>query len=164
MTRSAPLPARSAPCRRRPRLRGNNPPPAAAPPRDAAADYSRARELLAAGQFAEAEVAFADFLERYPNVQTPDARFWYAFTLLARNNYRCRREFRSVPAAHAARSARARSASASRHGARMARDGNNDAAERQACGAFSSLATRYPNAPRNVRDLATREARAANCA
>jgi chemotaxis response regulator CheB len=46
----------------------------------------------------------------------------------------------------------------------MARDGANDAAElRQACGAFSSLTTRYPNAARNVRELAAREARAANC-
>jgi hypothetical protein len=35
--------------------------------------------------------------------------------------------------------------------------------QRQACGAFSNLARRYPNAPRNVRDLASRESRAANC-
>ena len=36
--------------------------------------------------------------------------------------------------------------------------------QRQGCGAFANLPRRYPNAARNVRDLATREARAAQCA
>ncbi len=60
----------------------------AAPVMDAADVYSRARELLVNGEYAEAEAAFGDFLERYPNADTAaDARFWFAFTLLARNNY-----------------------------------------------------------------------------
>ncbi|PZO47491.1 MAG: tol-pal system protein YbgF, partial [Alphaproteobacteria bacterium] len=34
----------------------------------------------------------------------------------------------------------------------------------QGCSAFASLVRRYPNATRAVRDLATRESRAAQCA
>ena len=129
--------------------------------------YSRAQSYLAAGRYPDAEVAFADFLERYPNVvQTPNARFWYAFTLLARNNYgdaasSFAQYLQRTPQGPRAPEAQVRLGMAL---AGLARDGTNDAAElRQACGAFNSLATRYPNAPRNVRDLATREARAANC-
>ncbi|UPT62063.1 MAG: hypothetical protein M0D54_17045 [Hyphomonadaceae bacterium JAD_PAG50586_4] len=68
---------------------GMNPPPAqAAAPADPAAQYSRARELLVAGQLAEAETAFADFLQAHPRANTAvDARFWLAYTQLARNNY-----------------------------------------------------------------------------
>lgn len=130
--------------------------------------YARAQGFLQAGQYPQAETAFGDFLERYPNVvQTPNARFWYAFTLLARNNYADAAQsfaqyLQRTPQGPRAPEAQVRLGMAL---AGMARDGNNDAAElRQACGAFSSLATRYPNAPRNVRDLAAREARASNCA
>ncbi|MEZ5961179.1 MAG: outer membrane protein assembly factor BamD [Hyphomonadaceae bacterium] len=129
--------------------------------------YARAQAHLAAGRYPDAEVAFGDFLERFPNVvQTPNARFWYAFTLLARNNYAdaaasFAQYLQRTPQGPRAPEAQVRLGMAL---AGMARDGNNDAAElRQACGAFSSLTSRYPNAPRNVRDLAAREARAANC-
>ncbi len=144
------------------------PPPAVAAPVPTADElYARGQSLLAAGRYPDAEVAFAEFLERYPNVvQTPNARFWYAFTLLARNNYSdaassFAQYLQRTPQGPRAPEAQVRLGMAL---AGMARDGANDAAElRQACGAFSTLATRYPNAPRNVRDLATREARAANC-
>ncbi len=144
------------------------PPPAAAAPAPTADElYARGQSLLAAGRYPDAETAFAEFLERYPNVvQTPNARFWYAFTLLARNNYSdaaasFAQYLQRTPQGPRAPEAQVRLGMAL---AGMARDGANDAAElRQACGAFNSLATRYPNAPRNVRDLATREARAANC-
>jgi len=145
------------------------PPPAAeaAPAPTADELYARAQGFLSAGRYPDAEVAFAEFLERYPNVvQTPNARFWYAFTLLARNNYADAAQsfaqyLQRTPQGPRAPEAQVRLGMAL---AGMARDGANDAAElRQACGAFSSLTSRYPNAPRNVRDLATREARAANC-
>jgi len=129
--------------------------------------YARAQTALTAGRYPEAETTLAEFLERFPNVvQTPNARFWYAFTLLARNNYADAASsfatyLQRTPQGPRAPEAQVRLGMAL---AGMARDGNNDAAElRQACGAFSSLPTRYPNAPRNVRDLATREARTANC-
>ncbi len=146
------------------------PPPAAeaAPAPTADELYARAQGYLSAGRYPDAETAFADFLERYPNVvQTPNARFWYAFTLLARNNYADAAQsfaqyLQRTPQGPRAPEAQVRLGMAL---AGMARDGANDAAElRQACGAFTSLTSRYPNAPRNVRDLATREARAANCA
>ncbi|HEX8901137.1 tetratricopeptide repeat protein [Vitreimonas sp.] len=133
------------------------PPPAA--PADPAAQYSRARELLVAGQLAEAEVAFADFLQAHPRANTAvDARFWLAYTQLARNNYRDASQnflayMRAAPNGPRAAEAQVRLG--------MALIGNGQRSE--GCGAFSSLATRYPNAPRNIRDLATREARAAQC-
>lgn len=137
-------------------------------PGDAGGAYSRARELLVAGRYAEAEVAFGQFLEAFPEAETAaDARFWFAFTLLARNSYaeaaaNFVRYLQDTPNGPRAPEAQVRLGMAF---AGMARDGENDADElRQACGAFSSLARRYPNAPRNVRDLAAREARAANCA
>ena len=144
------------------------PAPAAAAPAPTADElYARAQSYLAAGRYPDAETALAEFLERYPNVvQTPNARFWYAFTLLARNNYPDAASsfatyLQRTPQGPRAPEAQVRLGMAL---AGMARDGDNDAAElRQACGAFSSLPTRYPNAPRNVRDLAAREARAANC-
>lgn len=144
------------------------PPPATAAPAPTADElYARGQSLLAAGRYPDAETAFSEFLERYPNVvQTPNARFWYAFTLLARNNYSdaassFAQYLQRTPQGPRAPEAQVRLGMAL---AGMARDGANDAAElRQACGAFNTLATRYPNAPRNVRDLATREARAANC-
>jgi TolA-binding protein len=127
--------------------------------------YSRARELLVNGQYAEAEAAFGSFLEQHPNAeQSADARFWFAFTLLARNNYRDAAQnftayLRSSPQAPRAAEAQVRLGMAL---VGMAGDGQNDAAERrQACAAF----TRLPqNAPRAVRDLAARESRAAQCA
>ena len=145
------------------------PPPSAEAPQLTADElYARATGYLSAGRYPDAELAFGEFIERFPNVvQTPNARYWYAFTLLARNNYPDAAQsftqyLQRTPQGPRAPEAQVRLGMAL---AGMARDGNNDAAElRQACGAFSSLATRYPNAPRNVRDLATREARAANCA
>jgi TolA-binding protein len=127
--------------------------------------YSRARELLVNGQYAEAEAAFGDFLEQHPDAeQAADARFWFAFTLLARNNYRDAAQnftayLRGNPQAPRAAEAQVRLGMAL---VGMSQDGANDAAERrQACAAF----TRLPqNAPRAVRDLAARESRAAQCA
>lgn len=151
---------------------GNMPASAAPPQRAAAAEptepgpaYSRARELLVNGQYAEAEAAFGAFLEEHPDAeQSADARFWFAFTLLARNNYRDAAQnftayLRANPQAPRAAEAQVRLGMAL---VGLSQDGQNDAAERrQACSAF----TRLPqNAPRAVRDLAAREARAAQCA
>jgi TolA-binding protein len=138
------------------------PPAAASEPGPA---YSRARELLVNGQYAEAEAAFGSFLEQHPNAeQSADARFWFAFTLLARNNYRDAAQnftsyLRTNPQAPRAAEAQVRLGMALMG---LASDGENDAAQRrQACAAF----TRLPqNASRAVRDLAARESRTAQCA
>lgn len=141
--------------------------PATALPGNEGEAYSYARELLANGRYAEAEAAFGQFLQTYPNaLTTNDARFLFAFTQLARNNYRDAAQnfiqyLRVAPQGPRAPEAQVRLGMAF---AGLAQDGANDAAElRQACSAFGSLPRQYPNAPRHVRDLAQREARAANC-
>jgi len=134
---------------------------------DPAADYAAARNLLLNGNYAEAEAAFGQFLQAYPTSENAgEARFWFAFTLLARNNYRDAaanfvQYLQATPNGARAPEAQVRLGMAL---AGLARDGTNDENDlRQACGAFASLQRRYPNAPANVRSLATREARAANC-
>jgi tol-pal system protein YbgF len=133
--------------------------PADALPGDAGVAYSRARQLLVNGQLAEAEVAFGEFLRAFPDAETAaDARFWFAYTLLARNNHRDAASsfvqyLQVAPNGPRAPEAQVRLG--------MALVGLGEL--QQGCGAFSSLGRRYPNAPRNVRDLAVRESRAANC-
>lgn len=133
--------------------------PAPAAPRDPAAEYARARQLLVNGQYAEAEAAFSSYLDAHPQAENvADARFWFAFTLAARNNHADAaanfvQYLQAYPNAPRAAEAQVRL------GMALVAMGNT----RQGCGAFSNLARRYPNAPRNVRDLAAREARAANC-
>ncbi|MBI3439167.1 MAG: tetratricopeptide repeat protein [Proteobacteria bacterium] len=132
-------------------------PPVPTPtPEDA---YANARSALVAGQYAEAETAFGDYLEHFPNADNAaDARFWFAFTQLARNNYQDAaanfvRYLQAAPNAPRAPEAQVRL------GMALAGLGQT----RQACGAYANLPRRYPNAPRNIRDLATREARASAC-
>lgn len=128
-------------------------------PGDAGQAYSRARELLVAGRLAEAEAAFEEFLRRFPDSDTvADARFWFGYTLLARNNYRAAAQsfvqyLQSWP-----RGARAPDAQL-RLG--MALVGVGETAS--ACSAFRALPTRYPNASAEIRRRATEEARAARC-
>ena len=131
-----------------------------APPMPTPADaYANARSLLVNGQYAEAENAFGDFLQRYPNADTaPDAQFWLAFTQLARNNYQDAaanfvRYLQAAPNAPRAPEAQVRL------GMALAGMGQT----RQACGAFANLPRRYPQAARNIRDLAAREAHASAC-
>jgi tol-pal system protein YbgF len=132
----------------------------ATPVMDPADAYSRARELLVDGNYPEAEVAFEDFLQRYPQAPTAaDARFWFAFTQLARNNYQDAaanfvQYLQDTPQGPRAPEAQVRL------GMALAGMGQRQ----QACQAFGSLARRYPNAARNIRDLAARESRAAQCA
>ena len=129
---------------------------------DAADDYSRARDQLNNGQLAEAEIAFQQFLTRHEADAEPamlaEARYWLAFTYLARNNYQDAAAsfvnyLQNNGAAPQAPEAQVRL------GMALAGMGQT----RQACGAFSQLTRRYPNAPARVRTLATREAAAAQC-
>lgn len=122
--------------------------------------YSRARELLNNGRLAEAEEAFAQFLQAYPSAETaPDARYWYAYTLLARNNYQSAATnfveyLRRYPTGVRAPDAQVRLG--------MAFAGLGD--RRRACAAWADIPTRYPRAPQRVRDDAQREMRASQCA
>ncbi|HYD88193.1 MAG TPA: tetratricopeptide repeat protein [Vitreimonas sp.] len=128
--------------------------------RDPVAEYTRARTLLNNGQYAEAEAALASFLEAFPNVDTAaDARFWFAFTLAARNNH-ADAAANFVQYLQANRNGPRAAEAQVRLGMALVQMGDT----RRGCSAFTSLARQYPNASRTVRDLAAREARAANCA
>jgi tol-pal system protein YbgF len=137
-------------------------PPTAVPaaPQDAGAAYTRARELLVNGNYAEAEAAFGQFLEQHPNAeQAADARYWFASTLLARNNYQ---DAAANFVQYLQRTPQGPRAPEAQVGLGMALVGMGQ--RQQGCAAFASLVRRYPNAPRHVRDRAAGEARAAQCA
>jgi len=143
---SAPVSARPAP-----------PPPVAVDPAEA---YARARQLLVNGNYAEAEVAFETFLEQHPDAPTAaDARFWFAFTQLARNNYEDAAANFLDYLRNNGQAARAPEAQV-RLGMALVGMGQ----QQQGCSAFASLARRYPSASRAVRDLAAREAAESRCA
>lgn len=130
------------------------------PPPDPATAYSAARDLLVAGRYADAEVAWSDYLRDFPReTNSADARFWFAFTLLARNNYQDAASNFVQYLQGAPNGARAPEAQV-RLGMALAGMGQS----RQACAAFANLPRRYPNASRAVRDLAARESAAARCA
>lgn len=133
---------------------------APAAPQDAAAAYTRARELLVNGNYAEAEEAFGRFLEQHPNAeQAADARYWFASTLLARNNYQ---DAAANFVQYLQRTPQGPRGPEAQVGLGMALVGMGQ--RQQGCAAFASLTRRYPNAPRHVRDRAAGEARAAQCA
>lgn len=155
----APTPSAPAPSPSPPQTGTLGTLPADALSGDAGVAYGRARQLLVNGQLAEAEVAFDQFLQTFPDASTAaDARFWFAYTLLARNNYRDAAAnfveyLRAAPNGPRAPEAQVRLG--------MALVGMEE--QPRGCAAFASLGRRYPNASRAVRDLASREARVANC-
>lgn len=121
--------------------------------------YSQAQDLLRNGQYAQAEVAFGDLLERFPNVDiSNDARFWYAFTLLARHNDQdAARNF--IQYLHDAPNAARAPEAQVRLGMAFAEMGQTQ----QACTFYTNLPQRYPRAPANIRLLATNEAARNHC-
>ena len=133
--------------------------PASALPGDAGQAYSQARELIANGRYAEAEVAFAQFLQAFPDAPTTsDARYWYGRTLYARSNFEGSRDvfaeyLRATPNGPRAPEAQAYL------GLSLGQLGQG----RQACTALTNLLRRYPNASRSVREMAAREAAALRC-
>jgi tol-pal system protein YbgF len=133
--------------------------PAPPAPADPAPAYSQARQLLNNGRLAEAEAAFTDFLQVYPNAETaPDARYLLAYTLLARNSYNEAASgfvdyLRRYPNGARAPDAQVRLG--------MALNGMGQT--RQACAAWADVPRRYTRAPQSLRDRAASEARAAHC-
>ena len=126
-------------------------------PSDSAGAFQNARTLMLAGHYAEAEVAYGDFLRDYATSRdAPNARYWLGYTQLARNNYTDAAAtfvdyLRRYPNGENAPAAQVNL------GMAFAGMGNN----RQACSAFTHLPAR---SPQTVRDRAAREARALNCA
>jgi tol-pal system protein YbgF len=61
---------------------GPAPTAAATPAEDPAVAFTRARQLMQAGDYDGAEAAFADYVEVYPDApKTPEARYWWGKTL-----------------------------------------------------------------------------------
>jgi tol-pal system protein YbgF len=141
-------------------LAQNELPPPGPAPADPVQVYNDARGLLVGGKYADAEIAFQQYLQQFPDAQNaPDARFWLAYTLLARNNYQDAASNFVDYLQHNRTAARAPEAQV-RLGMALAGMGQTQ----QACAAFADVTRRYPNASRAVRDLATRESNAARCA
>ena len=129
------------------------------PPSDAGEAYQRARGYLLANQIRLAEDAFADFVARFgTDVNAPEARYWHAFTLLARE---ANTEAAAGFVDYLRRYPRGRRAPDSmvRLGVALKALGRNA----QACQAFADFTRTYPNAAQNLRDLAARETRALRC-
>ena len=121
--------------------------------------YSQAQDLLRNGQYPQAEVAFGDLLEHYPNASIAnDARFWYAFTQLARHNDQdAARNF--IQYLHDAPNAARAPEAQVRLGMAFAELGQTQ----QACTFYTNLPQRYPRAPSNIRALAVNEAARNHC-
>jgi len=70
-----------------PALAGGTPPPPA-PPADPAVAFKQAKDLLLAGDYANAEQAFAAYVNNYPDsAKAPEARYWQGETLFVREAY-----------------------------------------------------------------------------
>jgi tol-pal system protein YbgF len=68
-------------------LAGGTPPPPA-PPADPAVAFKQAKDLLLAGDYANAEQAFSAYVNNYPDdAKTPEARYWWGETLFVREAY-----------------------------------------------------------------------------
>lgn len=64
------------------------PPPPPAPPADPAVAFKQAKDLLLAGDYGNAEQAFAAYVNNYPDSpKTPEARYWQGETLFVREAY-----------------------------------------------------------------------------
>lgn len=71
-----------------PPLAGGTTPPPPAPPAEPAVAFKQAKDLLLAGDNANAEQAFAAFVANYPeSAKAPEARYWLGETQFVREAY-----------------------------------------------------------------------------
>ncbi len=67
---------------------GGTLPPPPAPPAEPAVAFKQAKDLLLAGDYANAEQAFSAYVANYPdNAKAPEARYWLGETLFVREAY-----------------------------------------------------------------------------
>jgi tol-pal system protein YbgF len=131
----------------------------AAPAPTSADAYANARALLTSGNYAEAEVAFTDFLQAYPSSrEAPEARYWLGAALFARNNYTDAASAFVDYLRHTPNGPNAATAQVNL-GFSLARLDHKP----QACAAFADVPRRYPHASQAIRDRAAREALALHC-
>ena len=71
-----------------PALAGGTTPPPPAPPADPAVAFKQAKDLLLAGDYANAEQAFGAYVNNYPeSAKAPEARYWLGETQFVREAY-----------------------------------------------------------------------------
>ncbi|MET3667002.1 tol-pal system protein YbgF [Caulobacter sp. 1776] len=69
-------------------LAGGTVPPPPAPPAEPAVAFKQAKDLLLAGDYANAEQAFSAYVANYPdNAKAPEARYWLGETQFVREAY-----------------------------------------------------------------------------
>lgn len=141
-----------------PALAGGTPPPPA-PPADPAVAFKQAKDLLLAGDYANAEQAFAAYVNNYPDSpKAAEARYWQGETLFVREAYTdaagayigAIRGWPQTSWAPDATLKLARSMVALKKTA-------------EACRTLDELAKRYPKAPASVTSRATSTRVAAKC-
>lgn len=141
-----------------PALAGGTPPPPA-PPADPAVAFKQAKDLLLAGDYANAEQAFAAYVNNYPDSpKAAEARYWQGETLFVREAYTdaagayigAIRGWPQTSWAPDATLKLARSMVALKKTA-------------EACRTLDELAKRYPKAPAAVTSRATSTRVAAKC-
>jgi tol-pal system protein YbgF len=129
-------------------------------PQGADAGYQGALDLLQAGKWADAEQAFASFVQEHPDdPRAPNASYWLGETYFFRKDY-------PTAAAVFARNYRTYGETGPRApdnllklGMALAAMGDRD----RACQTFAELAKRHANAPAPVRQALSRERSAAGC-
>ena len=131
-----------------------------APKASASEAFTRARELMLAGEYDAAEAAFGAYVEAYPDgPRTAEARYWWGKTL-------------SVRGAHAQAATALIGAIRGWPKTTWAPDAVVELAKslvalkkpEDACGALAELGKRYPKAPAAVAARAATVARQAKCA
>ncbi|ATC26111.1 tol-pal system protein YbgF [Caulobacter vibrioides] len=142
-----------------PPLAGDVPPPPA-PPADPAVAFKQAKDLLLAGDYANAEQAFAAYVNNYPeSARTPEARYWLGETQFVREAYTDAAgnyigAIRGWPQTSWAPDATLK----------LARSMVALKKTTEACRTLDELAKRYPKAPAQVNSRAASTRVAAKCA
>lgn len=135
-------------------------PPATDLPRgDAKSDFDLAKALIDRGDYEQAEVAFRSYLRTYlKDRRVPEATFWLGESYLRRTRYREAAEhFLTVTSKHSG-SARAPEAML-----KLGISLRGLGAIQEACGTFSQVGKKYPNASSAIRQAVEREKGRAQC-
>jgi tol-pal system protein YbgF len=121
--------------------------------------YLYALSILRKTQYNNAELAFAEFIQKHPkNVFTPNARYWLGESFYVRKNYRSAAEAFLRGYQQAPKGIKA-SSSLLKLGMSLA----NLKKKQDACATFSKLAKDYPDVSENIKKHLDREIKRSSC-
>ncbi len=121
--------------------------------------YRYALSILRKTEYSNAELAFAEFIQRYPKDElTPNARYWLGESFYVRKNYRSAAEAFLRSYQQAPKGIKAPS-SLLKLGMSLA----NLKKKQDACATFSKLAKDYPDASENIKKHLNREFKRSSC-